>query len=106
MGTRIWRDPSLEPIEGREEQKVDRWRSRPGLGPASLLTLHPVSTSSLSCAGLAGRPLTSWQKPSRTHFHWCRVAPEGQMEQGRAAHAQGFLQALLLRKLPLLPLEE
>lgn len=44
MGTRIGRDPSLEPTEGKEEQEVDRWRSKAGLGPRGLLTLHSSLT--------------------------------------------------------------
>lgn len=44
LGTKIGRDPSLEPIEGKKKKEVDRWRSKAGLGPRSLLTLHPSLT--------------------------------------------------------------
>lgn len=100
MGARIGRDPSLEPTEGREKQKVDRRRSKARPGQRGLATPPSHLHLFTHLGQLSRQAPVLLAETSTCTFSGVELAPARQMEQGRAAHVRSFLPGLLFRKVP------
>lgn len=100
MGARIGRDPSLEPTEGREKQKVNRHRSKARPGQRGLATPPSHLHLFTHLGQLSRQAPVLLAETSTCTFSGAELAPAGQMEQGRAAHVRSFLPGLLFRNVP------